>query len=69
MEIPRWIPKKVVEESESLGGMDIDNSEDLQEKPYFDKGMHKFLSLFHKPNHKNHFKKEGEIYEQKIQSE
>ena len=58
MEIPKWIPKKIAQESEELGGIDIDDSEDVEEKISCDKGSHRERSLINQPNHKEHWKKE-----------
>lgn len=69
MEIPKWIPKKIAQESEDLGGMDTDDSEDLQEKTSCDKGSHRERSLFNQPNHSKHWKKEEHETKQEIQSE
>lgn len=57
MEIPKWIPKKIIEESEGLGGIDVDDS-DIEEKISCDKGNHKIRSIFNSPVHNKHWKKE-----------
>lgn len=57
MEIPRWVSKKIVEESEELGGIDIDDTEDLQDDLSCNKGGHKERSLHNQPNHLIFWKK------------
>lgn len=51
MEIPKWIPKKIREAAEKLGGLDVDDSEDLEERLSCDKGSHRERSLQNQPNH------------------
>ncbi len=57
-EIPKWIPKKIREEAEKLGGIDVDESDDGQETQYYNKKDHAERSIFHQPNHLIFWKKQ-----------
>lgn len=52
------LSKQIIEQSQQMGG--CDNPElfrEIKEPTYCDKGDHKARSLFHQPQHKEHFKK------------
>lgn len=67
-EIPKWIPKKIIQEAEDLGGIDTDETESVTERISADKGSHKERSRNNDTGQHNKHWREVE-HEQKIQSE
>lgn len=56
-EIPKWIPKKIIQEAEELGGADLDETEDLTERISADKGSHRERSRHNdEGQHNKHWK-------------
>ena len=69
-EIPKWIPKKIIQEAEELGGIDTDETESFTERISCDKGSHKERSRNNdEGQHNKHWKKEEHETKQEIQPE
>lgn len=70
MEIPKHLSKRDQQLAEHFGGADLADYTTPDTVPYCDKGNHKASSLFHAPQHINHWKKvEREQRNRHIQNE
>lgn len=63
---PRRLTLHDIQQAQQYGGADLEDYDSPDQLPYCDKGQHKLSSLFHAPQHQEHWKKvekKGIIYD------